>query len=240
MGLLDEAVDISQMDRKNLWVLYGKSGSGKTEVLSTFPKPILYLQFGDDGSGTIATKDEIKGIQVKDVPHLKNLLTEAKKDKKYATIAVDTFSLLVNEWIDTNAVKKGKRVTQQMWGDLKTDTEEIVKLASLLSKSKIVVLTCHEGTDSFEGLEDEIMPDVRPSVSRGARTYLEAIANFGIHTTILKKTMDDGKEVFRYAAHIGPNPYYWTKTQKAASIKLPKLVINPTYDKLMNLFEGGK
>ena len=227
-----------------LWVLWGKSGSGKTHMLSTFPKPILYLQYGDDGTGTIEDVDGIDVIVIEDQKHLEGLLEEARLDEQYATVAVDTFSLFVNEWIDENAVQKKKRVTQQMWGDLKTDTEKLVKMAKTLSKFKTVVLTCHEATDVIEGMEDEIMPDVRPSVSKGARTYLESMANFGIHLTVIEKDVErsDGTTdtVIRHAAHIAPNPYYWTKLQKPASIKVPKLVVNPTYDKIMKLMKGEK
>jgi hypothetical protein len=124
-----------------------------------------------------------------------------------------------------------------MWGDLGTDSQELIKLFWMLSDKKIVALTCHEISDAYEGYEDEIMPDIRPNVSKSARTYLEAMANFGIHTTVLKKTTDEGKDIFKYAAHVGPNPYYWVKFQKPTGIKLPKLVYNPTYDKIMNLLK---
>jgi hypothetical protein len=239
MGLLDEAMPIADFGQRNLHVIYGKSQSGKTHVLGTYPKPMIYLQVGDDGTNTIKNVDGVKGIRVKSTGHLKQLATELRLDKKYATVACDTFSLIVNEWIDENAVKKKKRVSQQMWGDIKAETEELIKLFWILALNKTVVLTCHEVADSFEGMEDEIVPDVRPNLSKGARTYLEAMANYGIHTTIVQKTTDEGKEVFKYAAHLGANPYYWTKAQKPASIKLPKLVINPTYDKMMGLIQGN-
>lgn len=238
--LLEEAVDIGEVDQRNLWVLYGKSGSGKTHLGSTFPKPMLYLQVGDDGANTIKNVEGIKTIPVRGLEHLKNLTEELMRDKVYKAVFVDTFSLIVNDWVDENAVQKKKRMTQQMWGDLKSDTEELTKRLWALSKNKIVILSCHEGTDAFEGLEDEIMPDIRPNVSRGARTYLEAMANYGIHTTIVKKTLDDGKEVFKHACHLASNPYYWVKLQKPAEVVVPKIMINPTYTKIMSKLEGEK
>jgi hypothetical protein len=172
------------------------------------------------------------------------LLKDAIKDKTYKTILVDTYSLLVNEWVDENSVKKKKRLTQQMWGDIKTETEEITKLAHILAENKIVVLTAHEVSDSFEGMEDEIAPDVRPSLSKGARTYLEAMANYGIHTTVIMKEKEnsDGStsQVEVHAVHLASNPYYWVKTQKPASVKLPKLMINASYNKIMKRLEGEK
>lgn len=238
MALLDSAVDIQELGQRNLWVLYGKSNSGKTYVASTFPKPILYLQIGDDGSNTIAYVEGISAISVSTVKELKDIAKELLKDKKYKTVVVDTFSLLVNEWTDQNVISKNKKMTQQLWGELKTETEEIIKAMHKVAKRHIVVLTCHESTDAIEGMEDEIAPDIRPSVSKGARTYLEGMANYGIHTTKITKEVTKGnstKEVVKYAADIGPNPYYWTKLQIDPSIKVPKRIINPTYDKFMEI-----
>lgn len=245
MGMLKSAVDISKLGQCQLWVIYGKSNSGKTWVSSTFPKPLLYIGIGDDGSNTIASVSGIKGIQIHSVAELKSLAEELLEDTRYRTVVVDTFSLLTNEWTDEKVIKKSKRMTQQLWGDLKIDTEELIKYMHLVAEKKIVVLTCHESTDSIEGLEDEITPDVRPSVTKGARTYLEGMANYGIHTTKIIKEIQKGattQEVVRYAADVGPNPYYWTKMQINPAIKLPKRMINPTYDKLMQVLrpEGGE
>ena len=238
MALLDSAVDIQELGQRNLWVLYGKSNSGKTHVASTFPKPLLYLQIGDDGSNTIAHVEGISAISISNVKELKDIAKELLKDKKYVTVVVDTFSLMVNEWTDQNVISKNKKMTQQLWGELKTETEEVIKAMHKVAKRHIVVLTCHESTDAIEGMEDEIAPDIRPSVSKGARTYLEGMANYGIHTTKITKEITKGnstKEVVKYAADIGPNPYYWTKLQIDPSIKVPKLIINPTYDKFMEI-----
>ena len=242
MGLLDEAVDIQELGQRNLWVLYGKSNSGKTWVASTFPKPMLYLQIGDDGANTIARVEGVKAIRVDTVQKLTDISRELLKDKTYKTVVVDTFSLLVNEWTSEKVTGKGKRMTQQLWGDLKNDQEDIIKAMYKIARRHTVVLTCHESTDSIEGMEDEITPDVRPSVSKGARTYLEGMANYGIHTTKIIKEVSKGnttKEVVKYAADIGPNPYYWTKLQIDPSIKVPARIINPTYEKFMEIINGG-
>lgn len=238
MSLLDSVVDIKDLGQRNLWVLYGKSNSGKTYVASTFPKPMLYIQIGDDGSNTIAHVEGISAISVETVEDFKALAKELLKDKKYKTIVADTFSMVVNEWTQQNVTTKGKKMTQQLWGDLKTEQEGIIKDMYKLAKKHIVVLTCHESTDTIEGMEDEISPDVRPSVSKGARTYLEGMANYGIHTTKIVKEVVKGnstKEVVKYAADIGPNPYYWTKLQIDPSIKVPARIINPTYEKFMEI-----
>lgn len=241
-NLLDTAVDITDVNTGKLVILYGKSASGKTKVGSTFPKPMLYVKVGDDGVNTIRSVEGIKVFEPKSIGQLKELFEELNRDKNYKSVFVDTFSLIVNEWKNENVLQKNKKMTQQLWGDLATDTEELIRLAHKLSKKKWVILSGHEVTDSIEGMEDELLPDVRISVSKGARTYLEGMANYGIHTIKIQKEVVDKdtgetKEVVRYAADIGPNPYYWTKFQISPKIKLPARMINPSFEKIMKLIE---
>ena len=202
-NLLSKAVSIEKLGQRNLWVIWGKSGTGKTALGATFPKPMLYIQVGDDGSNTIADTEGVMAVRAESLADLKDTAQGLMTDKKYKTIFVDTFSMITNEWIDKNATQKNKKMTQQMWGEVKIDSEELIKIFHKLALSHIVVLSCHESNDSIEGMEDEILPDIRPSVTKGARTYLEGMANYGIHTTKLKKTIiskktGQEKEVVRY------------------------------------------
>lgn len=244
MGILSEAVDISELGQRNLWVPWGKSGSGKTHFIATLPKPLLYIQIGDDGSNTIAKIDGIKAIRAGTLDRLKKIGEELKTDKKYASVAVDTFSMITNVWIDANATQKKRKMTQQMWGDLKVETEELIKIFHQVAETHVVALSCHEANDTIEGMDDEVIPDFGPNTTKGARIYLQGMANYGIHFTKVNKTITDKKtgeekEVVRYAAHIGANPYYWTKLQVDDEVKIPALMINPTYDKIVNIINGG-
>lgn len=242
MSILD-AKPISDLPSGKLVVVYGRSGSGKTWFGGSFPKPLLYLKIGDDGGNTIKSVDGIFVHEVETVGELKLALKDCIKDKKYNSVFVDTFSLLVNEWKNENIISKSKKMTQQAWGDLLSDTEECIRMAHKLSLKKWVILSCHEATDTIDGMEDELLPDVRASVSKGARTYLEGMANYGIHTIKIQKEVDNPKTGetelrVKFAAEIGPNPYYWTKLQVDPSIKVPKRIINPTFDKLMQVVEN--
>ena len=245
MGLLEKAVDIEELGQHRFVTIYGKSGSGKTELGSTFPKPMLYLQVGDDGSNTIKKKKGIRGLHIKNLSELKSVLQEligmAEKGRlKYKTVFADTFSMVTNIWVKENAVDKNKKMTQQMWGDLKSDTEELIRLGHQLAEYCWVLFSCHEVGDAFEGIEDEILPEIHPSTTKGARTYLEGMSNYGLHTLIKKKDVTiDGveKTVPVYITQIGPNPYYWTKLQKPKELKVPTQVRNLTYTKLAQIVD---
>lgn len=244
MGYLEKAVDIADLGQRNLWVPWGKSGTGKTHFISSFPKPLLYIQIGDDGSNTIANVEGVRALRVDTLEELKEIGKELLKDKKYKSVGVDTFSMITNVWIDQNIVQKKKKMTQQAWGDLKVETEELIKIFHQVALTHFVALSCHESNDTIEGMEDEIIPDFRPNTTKGARTYLEGMANYGIHMTKIQKTVTDKstgeeKDVVKYAAHLGANSYYWTKLQIDPSIKVPAVVVNPSYSKIMEIINKG-
>lgn len=242
MGILSKAKSIKEVGQRKLVVIYGQSNTGKTVLSSTFPKPMLYLSIGDEGLDPIANVEGIDAIKLNTALELKSVFDELLNTKhNYQSIVVDTFSLYVNVWTHDNIISKNKRMTQQDWGNLKTDTEEIIRLAHKLAENSWVILTCHEVADAFEGLEGEIAPDIRPNVSKGVRTYLEGMTNLGIHTTRMSRTTEkDGKEktVVRYACHIGANEYYWTKVQAPPTTEIPATIVNPSFDKLMKIIKG--
>ena len=84
--------------------------------------------------------------------------------------------------------------------------------------------------------------EVTKGQDKGARTYLEGMANYGIHMAKMKKTVikdDVEKEVVRYVGQLGANSYYWTKLQIDPDIKVPEAIVNPTYDKIMKIINGA-
>lgn len=52
-SILSTAKGISQIPTNKLDVIMGFPGSGKTTLASTYPKPMLYVQIGDDGGGIV-------------------------------------------------------------------------------------------------------------------------------------------------------------------------------------------
>ena len=238
--MLENVTNIKDFAQGKFVALYGKSGSGKTTLGATFPKPMLYVKIGDDGSSVIKDVEDIDAVEITKVGQIKQLLKELETNKTYKSVFFDTFTLIVNEWKNENIVSKKKKMTQQAWGDLLVDTEELIREMHKLSKKKWVIISGHEVTDSIEGMEDELLPDVRMSVSKGARTYLEGMVNYGLHTIVVEKEIEkdsESKVVNKHAVDIGPNPYYWTKFQSIKSKKIPKRMLNPTFNKLNELMD---
>ena len=108
MAILDKVTSISDLGHRSLWVIWGKSNSGKTWLSSTFPKPLLYIQIGDDGANTISNVDGIDALRIQTMQELKDVCKELQKDKKYRTLVFDTFSLVVSGLMKKSSPKTGK------------------------------------------------------------------------------------------------------------------------------------
>lgn len=233
---------MKDITKGRLVVIYGKSSTGKTTLGATFPKPLLCVKIGDDGINSII---DIDGIDVLEFKNLEDLyattkeITTNKKYAKYKTVMYDTFSFIVELWKTENLKGKTPRMSQPMWGDLMTFTNSLVNEFVKQAKDKWVIVTGHEVLDTIEGFEDELLPDGRISINKGSRNHLEGLANLGLHTVRVKKETqtDDGriKTHIKFGVDIGPNAYYWTKVQTVKSKKVPSRIINPTFDKIMEV-----
>jgi ABC-type dipeptide/oligopeptide/nickel transport system ATPase subunit len=54
-GIASRIVPVAQAARGFTMALYGRSGSGKTRLSCTFPKPLLLLG-AEEGTGSVSTK----------------------------------------------------------------------------------------------------------------------------------------------------------------------------------------
>ena len=104
--MLENVASIKDFSQGKMVALYGKSGSGKTTLGATFPKPMLYVKIGDDGSSVIKDVEGIDAVEISKVGEIKTLIKELESDKKYKTVFFDTFTLIVNEWKNENIVQK--------------------------------------------------------------------------------------------------------------------------------------
>lgn len=251
--MIEQAKPLKDIPQNKLVVIYGKSSTGKTTLAATFPKPLLYVRIKDDGVNSISNVEGVDIIEADTVNDIFLVSQEIIKATKYQTVLFDTFSFITEMWKEEQLSIKGSakgnklsvdRMSQPMWGDLQTVTNATINNLAKASKDKWVIVTGHQVVEVLEGLEDELTPDGRIAINKASRNHLEGLANIGLHTTRVKKeTMAaDGSTAtkVKYAVDIGPNVTYWTKVQTTKDIKIPKRIINPTFDKIMEVINGTR
>jgi hypothetical protein len=130
--ILDDVKPIADIQRFPSFVLYGRSGTGKTTLAATFPKPILYLDVKDEGTDSIA---DVEGIMVKDIRTFEDfelVYWSLQKDaSRFKTIVIDTVSqlqqIVVLEHAASMKRKRGAEnrqagdwgtLTKRDWGDI--------------------------------------------------------------------------------------------------------------------------
>jgi hypothetical protein len=245
--------------------LYGRSGTGKTTLSATWPKPILYLNIRDNGTDSIA---DVEGIDVVDIETGDELKEQilwchkmANKGKLvYRTIVLDTMSqlqgILVEEMgVNKKLTKKGKRagdfgtLTKQDWGQIAGDLKAaIMDIRNLPVES---VFICQERIfnagdeedDGLDQLEPEVGPKLMPSVKNDLNASVSIIANtfIRIKTTRVKDPETKMKKTTVekiYCLRVGPNSVYTTKIRKPKGVTAPDFIVDPTFRKLKKITKG--
>jgi phage nucleotide-binding protein len=151
-------VKINEVDLKV--VMYGLAGTGKTDLLRYFPRPLKLYDFDNKYHPLIGHKDihveqyimntneESKQI----IPKFWRDVQKDKKEGKYATYAFDSITALnrcLERWSVVMSGKgkdPGDRATLQEYGDIKRWYNTF--FPSLLNMPGNVVLLAHEQTKS--------------------------------------------------------------------------------------------
>lgn len=255
---------IGEINRARSWVVYGRSGTGKTTLAATFPKPILYLDIKDEGTDSI---NDVEDIDVMDVSS-KDRLEEAywwltRNPDKYKTVVLDTVSQLQQIVVDEFAAGKRKRntskrpgewgsLTKQDWGEVAGSMKEwLVNYRDLARDHGMQVLfIAQDRAFNFGDEEDEsseetpapnIGPALSPSVARTLNAAVSVIVNTFIRRRIEVKEVRGKKrekEIIEYCLGVGPSALYTRKVRKPKDIVLPDLVVNPTYEDLLEIIKG--
>ena len=116
-------------------VIYGKPGTGKTTIASTFPKPLILLDIKE--SGWVGVKD-IKGldpVNIPDWPSFEEAYWYLQENKDgYKTVVIDTASALQDLALEYKAKKKNIKLREGVkYGDVGTMTrKDWGEIASML------------------------------------------------------------------------------------------------------------
>ena len=77
-------------------LIYGRSGTGKTTLFATWPKPALLLNISDDGIGSVKKIKGLDVVDVKDLDHLDRIYNKLRDGKhSYKTVGIDTITKLL-------------------------------------------------------------------------------------------------------------------------------------------------
>lgn len=242
------------------WVVYGRSGTGKSTFASTFPGPILFLDIRDDGDDSYM---DVKNVDVRDITEWEEIEDTywwlKQHPGKYKTVVWDTVTkaqqMIVEEIVARKNLKKKVAgdwgtMTKGEWGDVAAQLKTWITNYRDLSRELgiEVVFLAQDRTFNFDEEDDSVGmvdPEVGPRLSPSVKAHLCADVSVIGHTFIRsfdKKVEVKGKtktkEVIEYCLRLGPSSAYITKIRKPRGVELPNFVSDPTYEDILEIIQG--
>lgn len=253
-----DVVPVGKLKRSRSYVIYGRAGTGKTTLASSWPKPQLYLNCKDDGTDSIADVEEVDVKQVESFEDWEFVYWWLKKNpKKYRSVVIDTVSN-IQEFLVQEIGGKGRNgkktgdwgsMTKQDWGEVASSMKEMITNYRDLTRLGVEIVFIAQDRTFNTDLEDDtggmVMPEVGPKLSPSVRSHLNAQVSFIGRTYIRERErtkLIKGKKIkfskIEFCLGVGPNSVYDSKARKPRSFDLPDFIVNPSYGDIINLMKG--
>lgn len=254
--------DLEDIENHKTFVIYGPPGTGKTTFAGTFPGPICYVDIRDQGTGVLKGVKNVKVKRLEDLDDLEEVLFRLQKNKDgFKTVVLDTVSqlqqMMVEEHLAGKKLKKGKRpgdwgtMSMQDWGavtgemkkkiidfrDLADDGMNVVFLA----QQKISKEEAEESAGSGYVLQTTVGPSVSASVAEVLNGSVAVVASTFNRVKRIKREVDGKKKTItkiEFCLRLGANPVYVSKVRKPLEVEVPPLLVNPTYEDLIEIMNG--
>lgn len=250
-------VNVEDIVKPMRLAVYGRAGSGKTTLASTFPAPLL-IDFKDEGTDSVA---DVKGLKVlpavewEDVESLYWFLESGKHDFK--TVILDTVTQMQEFAIKAVLGRKKKKIVGQA-GDWGTMTKQDWGETASLMKTWImhyrslpinVVFIAQDrlfnSGDEGDDMDDQIQPEMGPRLSPSVASTLNAAVDLLVNSFVredVKRTRVAGKIVQtkkpQFCLRVGPHASFITKIRKPRSFSVPRFMVDASYEELVELVKG--
>jgi hypothetical protein len=260
-GIEDRIQDVADVSGTSSYLFYGRSGTGKTTLAASFPKPLLLLDIRDKGTGSIIDVKGVRVLEVENLDDIEEIYYYLRDDKhNYKTVVFDTLTEMQklvmksvvlgknkNKKVDESRIGDWGSMAKRDWGDVAgimnkwiADFRDLdIKIVFLAQERVKNVDEDEEGDDNQ--LTPEVGPAVMPSIATTLNAAVNVIANTFIsmkRSSIVKGNKKSYKEEPLYQLGTGPSPIYVRKFRKPKSAELPRSIPNPTYDDIEDIQKG--
>lgn len=243
---------MSDLDLVISALFYGRSGTGKTTVLGTFPKPLLLIDIKEKGTDSLASEPGVDVIRINDWSELEDLYWELKdSDHKYKTVGIDAVhsmqALAIVEAKDVANKKETDQTSQKDFGQASGLMNTwLYNYRDLIEQGINVVFLAHDRVQEVDTEDDgdmilpEVGPRLMPSVASTLLGAVNVVGNTYIREIVTKSKKVGEKSTRRveYCLRIGPHGYYATKIRRPKKFQIPEFIVDPSYDKLANVIQG--
>lgn len=269
-------VNTQQKKPKSAWelpetikiMLYGRSGTGKTTLWSTFPGPICACI-----TSNIKSTGELRSI---DTPEMRNKITpyiikesseltwilENAASEGFKTIVLDHVTgmqdLILKEVTGLDKIPEQKNwgvFTREQYGQAVAQAKEYLRLALDLPLNTVIIGQERVFNSKDEGNDDEqlkplVGADTSPALGRWLNPTVDYLLQCFIRPKYITKEIDNaGKKVKKevrvegeveYCVRCEPHETFMTKFRSTVKYdQRTKVIINPDYNKIMKAIKGN-
>ena len=232
-------------------LFYGRSGTGKTTLAASFPGPILLIDFNEKGWDSVSDHDNLEVLKVTSWEMVEPVYWYLKKNiGKYKTVILDQATSMQDACRDYLMQQEDKEfMSQRLWGQVSGEMKTwLINFRNLTDDGINVVFLAHhraskidEGDDDDDAIDPTIGPQLMPSVSGTLQGAVKIIGNTFIRERFGVKDPETKKRprYVEYCLRVGPHSVYATKLRTPKGNDVPVFVVNPDYDKLIDLMKRG-
>jgi hypothetical protein len=253
-SILTRAKLVTEIELVITALFYGRSGTGKTTLSGSFPKPMLIVDIGERGTDSLADLDDVRSIQVSEWAEVEEIYWALKKgDSGYNTVVLDalhTMQALATMEAKLSSGKKGTdQVSQRDFGQASgLMLQWLYHFRDLRDIGINVVFLCHDKVQEHDTEDDtdmilpEVGPRLMPSLAGAVCGMVNVVGNTYIKEVVTKsrKAGEKAHREVQYCLRIGPHAYYSTKIRRPKDLPIPEFIVDPSYDKLVSVIKGAE
>lgn len=239
---------VSSIEPTMAALFYGRAGTGKTTVASTFPKPVLLLDVREKGWDSVSNVEELDVGRIEEWEEFEGMYWYLEKgNHPYKTVVIDQVTELQDLALKKALRDVGKdpndKISQSNFGQASGLMKQWLRNYRDLTERGIhVVFIGHERiTGGEENDDDQIDPSVGPRLMPSLQSFLCGLVKVVGHTFIRETTEIENKRKVRkisYAMRVGPHSFYITKMRTPVGVPTPRILVDPTYDKVAAVMQG--
>ncbi len=242
MSIADRIQSVKTLPKVLALLVYGRSGTGKTTFSSSLPKPILLIDVREKGTDSISQTDGVDVIRIDSWADFEEVYWYVSNDEsKYASVVIDQVSSLQDLAMEKVMEDESKdAMSQRLWGTVSGMMKTwLLNYRDLIDRGINICFIAHDKT-SKEGdtEEDQLEPLAGPRLMPSVAGVLNGAVT-AIGSTYIRETFDDGNREVEYRMRLGPHAHYVTKLRNPMGTITPESILNPTFDKIMNLIING-